>query len=501
MPPAFENVLAPAAELWAPLQYDTSLPRRAGRGDITCARSGGCGRGRHRRRRPQETRCARSRACWRRDIPATVRSPTPRFAVASLHDELTRGVRPALLAVFGAVTAGAGHRVRERDEPAPRPRRAAARRVRAARGARRRPPRLIRAAAHREPLLAGLWRRRSAWRSAMLGVRALVALSPPGLPRVGAIQVERADVRFRPGPHDAHRAGLRPDPGAAGGAQRSAAGAAARLAAHRRRSPRYPQRARRRRGRARARAAGQLGAAAAEPPAPVRRRPGFDSAGLLTMQVQTAGHRFDRTATRSGSSQCARRGAARARRDRRRAHQPAAAERRRRRVRRALRGDADPTGRDVHGVSLCGEPGLLRDDEHSAPPRPPARRARRRRRAAGRADQRVAGAARVPAQDPIGQRLQIGPGRAVHHRRRGRRREADVARAERVGRGLHPGHAVALVRRSRDVARRPDAAATRPASRPPCARRSGRSTRTSRSCASRRWIACSPRRRRSGASR
>ncbi len=26
MPASFENVLAPAAELWAPLQYDSSLP-------------------------------------------------------------------------------------------------------------------------------------------------------------------------------------------------------------------------------------------------------------------------------------------------------------------------------------------------------------------------------------------------------------------------------------------------------------------------------------------
>ena len=40
MPSAFENVLAPSAEVWTPLQYDMSLGRR---GAITCAWWGGCG--------------------------------------------------------------------------------------------------------------------------------------------------------------------------------------------------------------------------------------------------------------------------------------------------------------------------------------------------------------------------------------------------------------------------------------------------------------------------
>ncbi len=45
LPPGFENVLSPSAGLWAPLQYDASLPSfqgRAGNGATTCAWPGGC---------------------------------------------------------------------------------------------------------------------------------------------------------------------------------------------------------------------------------------------------------------------------------------------------------------------------------------------------------------------------------------------------------------------------------------------------------------------------
>ena len=99
MPPGFENVPTPAAELWTPLRYDMSEDRAWG----------------HHLRMFGRTRPGVGPAEVRRELNAIAATPAaefPRvpwatlgngFLVTSLHEEVTRSVRPALLAVFGAV--------------------------------------------------------------------------------------------------------------------------------------------------------------------------------------------------------------------------------------------------------------------------------------------------------------------------------------------------------------------------------------------------------------
>jgi putative ABC transport system permease protein len=102
MPPGFENVLAASAEAWAPLQYSTSLTpdgREWGHHLKMIGRlqpNAGLGQG-------------------RRELDAIARNPRPEFprvpwaslqqglVVSSLQHELTRAVRPALVAMLGAV--------------------------------------------------------------------------------------------------------------------------------------------------------------------------------------------------------------------------------------------------------------------------------------------------------------------------------------------------------------------------------------------------------------
>ena len=104
MPSTFENVLAPSAELWAPLQYD------AGSVSDNEAREWG----HHlrmigRMREGVGTRQAVSDLAWIASAPVP-EFPRPNFVSLNrgiildrLQDDITRGVKPALLAVFGAV--------------------------------------------------------------------------------------------------------------------------------------------------------------------------------------------------------------------------------------------------------------------------------------------------------------------------------------------------------------------------------------------------------------
>lgn len=193
MPRGFENVLAPGAEVWALLQYDVSLPAQ-GREWGHHLRTIG-------RLRPsvgpdQATLevDALGRAMLAARHPDTY-DPNTRFAVASLHDELTRGVRPALMAILGAVLLVLviacvnvtnlllARGVQRRGEFA----------LRAALGAGQ--PRLIRQLLTESLVLATLGGALGVG-VAILGVRALVALTPPGLPRVGAIEVNVAMFGF-----------------------------------------------------------------------------------------------------------------------------------------------------------------------------------------------------------------------------------------------------------------------------------------------------------------
>ena len=184
MPGGFENVLAPSAELWAPLQYDLSQGRAWGHHLRTVGRL-----------KPGVSVDSASREI---DLlgRAVVTEQQPEtygrhveLMVTSLRDEVTSGVKPALLAVLGAVILVLAivsvnvtnlllaRGVHRRGEFA----------LRAALGAGR--SRLIRQLLTESVLLAAMGGL-VGMAVAILGVRALVALSPPGLPRVGAIGVD-----------------------------------------------------------------------------------------------------------------------------------------------------------------------------------------------------------------------------------------------------------------------------------------------------------------------
>jgi putative ABC transport system permease protein len=190
MPKGFENVLASSAELWAPLQYDMSQGRAWGHHLRTVGRL-----------RPgvsidhasQEVDLL-AHAVLKEQKPETYGSDV-KLVATPLRDDVTRGVRPALLAILGAVIlvlviacvnvtnlllARGAHR---RGEFA----------LRAALGAGRN--RLMRQLLTESLFLAALGGVVGT-AVALLGVRALVAISPPGLPRVGAIAVDGTVFAF-----------------------------------------------------------------------------------------------------------------------------------------------------------------------------------------------------------------------------------------------------------------------------------------------------------------
>ncbi|HJQ26853.1 MAG TPA: ABC transporter permease [Blastocatellia bacterium] len=188
MPAGFENLLTPAAEVWTALQYDKTLPPDS--------REWG-----HHLRMVGRLREGVGVEQVRREIDSIAQDPVPEFArppyaampnglmVYSLQDDITGGVRPALLAVVGAVLLVLviacvnvtnlllARGAQRRGEFA----------VRVALGAGR--TRLLRQLLT-ESLLLALIGGVLGMAVAEIGVKALVALSPPGLPRVGAIGVD-----------------------------------------------------------------------------------------------------------------------------------------------------------------------------------------------------------------------------------------------------------------------------------------------------------------------
>jgi len=297
MPREFENVLAPATEIWSPTQYDPSHP-----GDPTTS-----GWGNHLQligRRRAGVRLEQAVA----DLDRIARSPVaefPRmrwtsfqsgFIVESLKESVTRGVRPALLAVFGAVilllliacvnvtNLLLARGAIRRGEFA----------MRAALGATR--GRMIRQMLTESVLLTvaggvlGLF-------VASFGVELLLALRPPELPRLSAIRLDRNVFAFafgissliglavglvpalqasRSDPQTGLKEGSRPTVSSQHWMRRALVVSEIALAI-------------------------VLLVSAGLQLRSVSRLlavdPGFDSAHLLTMQVQTSGHLFDDPAT------------------------------------------------------------------------------------------------------------------------------------------------------------------------------------------------------------
>jgi putative ABC transport system permease protein len=194
MPNWFENVLAPAAEVWTPLQYDTSL--------LPDSKEWG-----HHLRLIGLLRPGAETEQARLELNSIAQTPGPQFSrpshaalnqglmVNSLQDDLTSDVKPALLAVLGAVALVLAiacanvtnlflaRGAQRRGEFA----------IRVALGAGR--TRVIRQLVTEGLLLAFLGGVLGMV-VAELGVRALVALSPPGLPRLGAIRIDGAVFAF-----------------------------------------------------------------------------------------------------------------------------------------------------------------------------------------------------------------------------------------------------------------------------------------------------------------
>jgi putative ABC transport system permease protein len=189
MPVGFENVLAPGAELWAPLQYDMSEGRVWGHHLRLVGRMA---TGVSLAQASQEAGTL-GRAVAERH-PEAYR-PGATSIIIPLHEELTRGVKPALLAILGAVTLLLviacvnvtnlliARGVQRRGEFS----------LRAALGAGR--GRLIRQLLTESLLLAALGGV-VGMAVAFLGVRALAALSPGGLSRVAAIRVDAPVFAF-----------------------------------------------------------------------------------------------------------------------------------------------------------------------------------------------------------------------------------------------------------------------------------------------------------------
>jgi putative ABC transport system permease protein len=187
-PNGFQNVLAPAAEVWSPLQFDKSL--------LPESREWG-----HNLRMIARLRSGVTHEQAMREIDTIAHNPVPEISrpphaslgsgllVISLQSDLTSGVKPALLAVLGGVLLVLAiacvnvtnlllaRGAQRRGEFA----------MRAALGASR--LRLIRQLLVESLVLAALGGALGML-VAQFGVRALVALSPPGLPRADAIRLD-----------------------------------------------------------------------------------------------------------------------------------------------------------------------------------------------------------------------------------------------------------------------------------------------------------------------
>jgi putative ABC transport system permease protein len=196
MPRSFEDVLAPSAELWAPLQYDPSLPADGREWGHHLGMVGRLREGVSEEQAATELDVILHELAQRfaKGYDSSGGAPAG-MTVNELQSDLTRGVRPALLAVLGAVMlvlliacVNVTNLLLARGAQ-----RQAEFAMRAALGAAQ--GRLVRQLLT-ESLLLALLGAVFGMMIAIAGARALVALSPPGLPRVSAMGVDGAVFLF-----------------------------------------------------------------------------------------------------------------------------------------------------------------------------------------------------------------------------------------------------------------------------------------------------------------
>lgn len=293
MPRQFENVLGPTAEIWSPEQYDP--------GHITDTNTAEWG---HHLRMVGRVRAGVSLAEEKAEIDAIARTPVPEFPrphwasipsgfiVDSLQGDVTRDVKAALLAVLGAV--GLVLLIACVNVTNLLLARGALRRaefsMRAALGARR--MRLVRQLLT-ESLLLTLAGGAAGVAVAEMGVKALVAMSPAELPRLGVIGIDRNVLLFAlcVTVVVGLAVGLVPALDASKGDVQAG------LKEGSRQSTRGHQLTRRALVMAEVALALALLVSAGLLLRSASRlfavHPGFDAANLLTMQVQTSGHKFD----------------------------------------------------------------------------------------------------------------------------------------------------------------------------------------------------------------
>ena len=190
LPKDFEDVLAPSAEIWSLLQYDMTQGRAWGHHLRTIGRlRAGVA---YDRATEETNRNARSVLSEHR--PETYGDEI-RLVVRPLQDDITEAVRPALLSIFGGAVLVLliacvnvtnlllARSVQRQEEFA----------MRVALGAGR--GRIIRQLLAESFLLAFLGGAAGIV-VAFFAVQALIGLSPPGLPRAGAIAVDRTVLIF-----------------------------------------------------------------------------------------------------------------------------------------------------------------------------------------------------------------------------------------------------------------------------------------------------------------
>jgi putative ABC transport system permease protein len=194
MPREFENVLSPSAEIWSPLRYDTALPLNGREWGHHLRMVGRVTRGIPLQQARQELDTIAGTKLPEFPRPAWARLDAG-FIAELLQDDLTGAVKPALFAVLGAVVllltiacVNVTNLLLARGVE-----RHAEFAVRSALGASR--PRLIRQLLTETVILAAFGGGLGIV-LAHLAVNAVIAMSPPELPRVNAIEVDTVALTF-----------------------------------------------------------------------------------------------------------------------------------------------------------------------------------------------------------------------------------------------------------------------------------------------------------------